>query len=159
MRLKRLVSPQLANSLVVCGVALLATALVIELGHAAPGAASVGDIIAFEPEPGPIHAGPALPADRIAVHRPGQFGCILDLATLRRHGGSLVTEARIAAEGQTWRLHWAGERTAPDSGDCGRSADLIVENTDLNRLIQAAGGFTTGTIQPVGSGAGALLVP
>jgi hypothetical protein len=159
VRLRRIVSPQLANSLVVCGVALLATALVMELGHATPGAVSVGDIIAFEPEPGSISAGPAIPSGRIAVHRPGQFGCILDLDTLRRHGGSLVTEARIAAEGQTWRLHWAGARTAPDSADCGRSADLIVDNSDLNRLIKAAGGFTAGSIQPEGASAVSLLSP
>lgn len=159
MRLRRSVSPQLANSLVVCGVALLSAALVMELGHAAPGSVSVGDIIAFEPEPGPITAGPVRPAGRIAVHRPGQFGCILDLDTLRRHGGSLVTEARIAAEGQTWRLHWAGERTAQDSSDCGRSADLIVENSDLNRLVEAAGGYSASSIQPIGSAGVALLTP
>ncbi len=121
----------LANSLMVGGVALAAALLIAELGHAAPDAVSVGDIIAFEPAPGPIGTGAVLPSGRIAVHRPNQFGCILDLNTLRRYGGSLVTEARLASEGESYRMHWAGERTAPNSGDCGPNADLIVERSDL----------------------------
>jgi hypothetical protein len=144
VRLKRSVSSQLANSLMAGGVALATALLIAELGHAAPDAVSVGDIIAFEPDPGPISTGGVLSSGRIAVHRPNRFGCILDIGTLRRYGGSLVAEARLASEGESYRMHWAGERTAPNSGDCGPNADLIVERSDLSRLAAAAGGHVVG---------------
>lgn len=156
MRLKRSVSSNLVNALLV-GAAMLAIAsLAAELGRAAPEPVAVGDIIAFEPDPGPL-AGGTLVSGRIAVHRPHQFGCILDLDTLRRSGGSLVAEARLASEGQSIRMHWAGRRTAPDSGDCGPNADLIVERHDLGRLAAAAGALVAG-IQPLG-GDGPLTRP
>jgi hypothetical protein len=133
------------------GLALAAALLVAELGHGTPDPVAVGDIIAFEPDPGPISGSAVLASGRIAVHRPNQFGCILDLDTLRRYGGSLVAEARLASEGESYRMHWAGERTAPNSGDCGPNADLIVERSDLRRLAAAAGGYV------VGIGAGSVL--
>ncbi|HVY13764.1 MAG TPA: hypothetical protein VHB27_00950 [Rhodopila sp.] len=140
MRLKRHVSSQLSNGLTVGGAALVAALLVAGAGKVARDPVSVGDIITFEPDPGAITTVSTLPSGRIAAHRPDQYGCILDLDTLRRFGGSLVTEARLASEGQSYRLHWAGERTAPDSGDCGSSADLILSRRDLNRLAAAGGG-------------------
>jgi hypothetical protein len=141
----------LTNSLMVGGLALAAALLIAELGHAAPDAVSVGDIIAFEPDPGPMPTGAVMPSGHIAVHRPNQFGCILDLDTLRHFGGSLVAEARLASEGKSYRMHWAGERTAPNSADCGPNADLIVERSDVSRLAAAAGGYIVG-IQPAGAG-------
>jgi hypothetical protein len=155
VRLNRSVSSRLTNSLMIGGVALAGALVIAELGQAAPDAASIGDIIAFEPNPGPIATGAVMPSGRIAVHRPNQFGCILDLNTLRHFGGSLVAEARLASEGQSYRMHWAGERTAPNGGDCGPNGDLIVERSDLSRLSRlaaAAGGYIVGT-QPVGAGA------
>jgi hypothetical protein len=125
---------------VVGGVVAVGAAGAASLASLAQDSAAVGDIIAFvpvanaEPDPDP----------RIAVHRPDQFGCVLDINTLRQIGGSLVIEAKMAAEGRTFRLHWAGERTTGDSADCGRSADLIVDNRDLNALAMAAGGFGLG---------------
>lgn len=151
MRLKRSVSSQFANSLMVGSAALLAAAIIAEFGHPAPSTISVGDIITFEPDPGPISSGSMMADGRIAAHRFGTFGCILDLDTLRRHGGSLVMEARLASEGQSFRVHWAGERTAADSGDCGPSADVILDRNDLTRLAAAAGG-AAGGIQAIGAG-------
>jgi len=90
----------------------------------------IGDIIAFEATP-KVTPGSG---QRIVVHRPGAFGCVLDLATIRQTGGSLVIEAQMAPEGSSYRLHWAGERTTADSGNCGASADLIVGWRDLEVL-------------------------
>jgi hypothetical protein len=123
---------------------VLATTLIAAAASFARITVQVGDIIAFEPDPASMAANPLIPAGRIAVHRPGQYGCILDLDTLRRDGGSLVAEARLASEGHSFRLHWAGIRTAPGSGDCGKSADLIINPDDLSRLAIAAGGFVIG---------------
>jgi hypothetical protein len=130
----------------------VAALVIAGVTHSARDAVSVGDIIAFEPEPEPITTGTAMASGRIAVHRPNQFGCILDLETIRRFGGSLVAEARLASEGLSFRMHWAGEHTAPGSGDCGPNADLIVERADLSRLAAAAGGYIVGGIHPIGGG-------
>jgi hypothetical protein len=102
--------------------------------------AAVGDLIVFEPNAGPV----ADTEPRLVVHRPDQFGCVLDLNTIRQSGGSLIIEARLSGDGQNYRLHWAGERTTADSGDCGHSADLIVDHSDLDNLAVAAGGFGLG---------------
>jgi len=97
----------------------------------------VGDIVAF--------ASGDLPGDetkiRIAVHRPGQSGCVLDLDTIRQTGGSLVVEARLLRPVPGFRLHWAGERTSSESDNCGNSADLFVGKGDLGSIAAAAGGY------------------
>lgn len=152
VRLRRSVPSHIANSLIVGLAALLAAVFIGALGKVTPDRISVGDIIAFEPAPGLIRASARLSAARIPVHRPNQFGCILDLDTLRQNGGSLVAEARLASEGESYRMHWAGVRTAPDSSDCGPSADLIVERRDLGRLLAAAvGSFGGSVIPPIGA--------
>ena len=118
--------------------AAVAAATVVNLMSAmAMGNAKIGDIIAFEPS----HDILTDAETRIVVHRPDQFGCVLDLNTIRQVGGSLVIEAQLSSEGNSFRLHWAGERTASGSGDCGQSADLIVDHPDLDSLVLAAGGF------------------
>jgi hypothetical protein len=106
----------------------------------------VGDIITFTPDPS-LWSSPGGGAERISVHRPGSFGCVLDLGVLRYLGGSLVAEAQFANEGHSFRLHWAGERTAADASDCGASADLIIDQSTLRQLARAAS---------AGSGASAL---
>ena len=118
-------------------VAMVAAGAVNLVSAAVMGNAKVGDIIAFEPS----HDIPLDVEARIVVHRPDQFGCVLDLNTIRQAGGSLVIEAQLSSEGNSFRLHWAGERTASNSGDCGQSADLILDRADLDNLVQAAGGF------------------
>ncbi len=151
MRIKRRIQAHHAHTLM--GAALVAVAITFVVGAAnsAKIRVQVGDIIAFEPDPATIANNPFIPAGRIAVHRPGQYGCILDLETLRHDGGSLVAEARLASEGHSFRLHWAGTRTAADSGDCGANADLIIDPDDLSRLAIAAGGFVTGSTKQAGT--------
>lgn len=56
-------------------------------------------------------------------------------------GGSMVIEARRMSGPPTYRVHWAGKRTASDAADCGRAADLILSRSDLMRLADVAGGF------------------
>lgn len=110
-------------------------ALAAALAAGAHPRSMVGDIIRFEPAQLPA----GVPEERIVVHRAGQFGCVLDLRTIRRDGGSLVVESQLADGGRSFRLHWAGGRTTIDSGDCGVGADLIVDRRDLARLTRAAG--------------------
>ena len=110
---------------------------IAELARAAP---HVGDIIAFTPS---VRA-PAVAATRLIVHRPDQFGCILDLNVLVHAGGSLVVEAQTADSAISYRVHWAGEHTSADSGNCGSDTDLIIDHHDLDVLALAAGGFGVG---------------
>jgi hypothetical protein len=81
----------------------------------------------------------------IAVSRPGQYGCILNLDTLHRTGGSLIVEARLAHPAPAFRLHWAGGRTSSDGGDCGHDADMIIQSDDLESLVHAASGYAIGS--------------
>jgi hypothetical protein len=120
--------------------AAITGATAVTLVSLAHSTARVGDIIAFEPsaEPGPETE------TRLPVDRPDRPGCVLDLNTIRRTGGSLIVEARLADSGRRFLLHWAGARTSADSSDCGHSADLIADRSDMDILALAAGGYGVG---------------
>ncbi len=135
-KLARMLFPAILGATAAMAAAGAAT-LVADAAH---GSVGVGDIIAFTP----LQDGTADLEARIVVHRPDQFGCVLDLNTIRQTGGSLVVEARMSGEAHSYRAHWAGERTTSDSGDCGSNADLIVDHNDLDSLALAAGGYGVG---------------
>ncbi len=96
----------------------------------------VGDIVSFAPSTDQ-QTGESI---RLIVHRSGQFGCVLDLAVLRRSGGSLVVESQVAEAG-SFRVHWAGERTSSDTANCGPDADLILDGQEMDLLAAGAGGY------------------
>jgi hypothetical protein len=100
----------------------------------------IGDIVVFA-----ANTSRAEPSGiRIAVHRPGQSGCVLDLDTIRRTGGSLVVEARLMRPISGFRVHWAGERTGAETEDCGASADMVLGRGDLTSLSMEAGSYGPG---------------
>jgi hypothetical protein len=127
--------PGLFSAAAVLG-AGFAVSLIATAGVVTP---EVGDMIVFTQDKAPASEAGA----RIAVHRPDQFGCILDLDTMHKSGGSLIVEARLAQPAPSFRLHWAGKRTSADSGDCGTSADMILGQSDLDGLARAAGGHAS----------------
>jgi len=100
----------------------------------------VGDMITFDMS----DEARVEPGVRLLVDRPNQFACVLDLDTIAHHGGSLVLEARLFAESHAFFLHWAGEKTSSDAGDCGKDADLIVDRRDMDVLASASGGYGVG---------------
>lgn len=121
-----------------CMLTLLGVAnAVSELGHAT---AHVGDIVSFTA----IAAQPVGDDTRLIVTRLNQIGCVLDLRILRKSGGSLVVESQINEVPGNFRVHWAGQRTSADAGNCGDSADLVVEGRELDILARAAGGYGAG---------------
>lgn len=144
MRIKQPKMLRLLAPVILVTTATVTGAATISLVAVAHGTAKVGDIIAFEPSSDPSDE----PEARLAVHRAGQFGCVLDLNTIRRSGGSLVVEMRLEDGGSRFQLHWAGARTTNDGGDCGRSADLILDRSDLDSLALAAGGYGVGRKRP-----------
>jgi hypothetical protein len=101
----------------------------------------VGDILAFVPSP-VVSGGDD---ERLLVHRQNQFGCVLDLSVLRRSGGSLIVETEIGGGASNFRVHWAGQRTSTDTGNCGSDADLVVDRRELNVLALSAGGYGVGS--------------
>jgi hypothetical protein len=127
---------------VVTGAACMVTLLVamnaiMAFNHTTP---RIGDIVTFI-------ASPQQPTDggaRVAAHRPDQFGCALDLNTLRHSGGSVVVESEVTRAPGSFRVHWAGERTTADTGNCGANADLILNTHELDILASAAGGYDVG---------------
>lgn len=99
---------------------------------------NVGDIVQFDPRA-------YMPVDaetEIVAPRPDAGACTLDLATMHTNGGSLVVEERIrtGANGR-YLVHWAGGRTAAGDRDCGRQADLTLDDAKLDMLAMAAGGW------------------
>ncbi|HLY89470.1 MAG TPA: hypothetical protein VKQ27_10855 [Acetobacteraceae bacterium] len=128
---------------VLLGVAAIALAgmvgtigLIRQVGTLGP---KVGDIVAFDPQdtmsrdikPHVI----AVPADQIGM------ACELDVQAMHQGGGSLIIESRRLEPGGGIRIHWSGARTATDGSNCGSSADLVVEQDDIEILALAAGGF------------------
>jgi hypothetical protein len=116
---------------------LVAMNAITQFSHATP---RIGDMVSFI-------ASPQQQADggtRVAAHRPDQFGCALDLNTLRHSGGSVVVESEINLAPGSFRVHWAGERTTAGTGNCGANADLILNTHELDILASAAGGYGAG---------------
>jgi hypothetical protein len=139
-RFMRLANEKLSRALVppvvgaVCVLGLVTTVNVVsKLTH------HLGDIVAFTAS----KRIPAGESTRLLVHRQNQYGCVLDLNTLRRSGGSLIVENQLGT-GRTFRVHWAGPHSSAGTADCGAQADLIVEKHDLDILALAAGGYGVG---------------
>jgi hypothetical protein len=108
------------------------------MAHLSP---HIGDIVSFTPS-----ADQGVEDNtRLIVHRPGQFGCVLDLSVLRHTGGSLMVESQVAETSGSFRVHWAGQRTSTDNASCGAQADLILDEQELDILALSAGGYGAGT--------------
>jgi hypothetical protein len=118
-------------------VALTAVHAIAAMAHIRP---HIGDIVAFTASVDT----PTEDGTRLIVHRPNQFGCILDLSVLRQSGGSLVVESQVADTSGSFRVHWAGQRTSADTANCGTHADLVLDGQELDILALSAGGYGAG---------------
>jgi hypothetical protein len=120
----------------------LSTFLVLQLDEFRP---KVGDIVAFRPGSQDTDMWQmTIPATLLTATGTPVEGCSLDPNVMAEKGGSLVVEGRQDAPSLQYRIHWAGSSTAPATGNCGDSANLLVSRTDLQRLANAAGGFGVG---------------
>ena len=133
----------IAGALLTVTTGLAAT---IELEQFGP---SVGGIIVFRPDAEATErwsvdatiVAPALVG--LPDSREGRR-CALSPSTMAIRGGSLLVEARRLSTPPTFRVHWAGGHTDGGPRDCGATADLVLERTELMRLANAAGGFSSG---------------
>jgi hypothetical protein len=120
----------------------LSTFLVLQLDEFRP---KVGDIVAFRPGSQDTDMWQmTIPATVISAMGSPVAACSLDPNVMADKGGSLVVEGLQDEPSLQYRVHWAGSETAPTSGSCGASANLLVSRTDLQRLANAAGGFGVG---------------
>jgi hypothetical protein len=121
-------------------------AAMVELEQFGP---AVGGIIVFQPDAAATERWSvnASVVDNAHVGLPGLAAarrCVLSPNVMALRGGSLVVEARRMSRPPVYRVHWAGGRTDSGPGDCGPMADLVLERTDLMRLANVAGGFSSG---------------
>lgn len=98
----------------------------------------VGDIVAFDP----LRQFPRDMKAQIAAEsaQAPSAGCLLDVRAMHAEGGSVVIEAKQPGERPSFRVHWAGQHTS-DSRDCGSSAELVLDQDDIETLVMAAGGY------------------
>src|SRR5579883_3142516 len=111
--------------------------LIHQVGELGP---KVGDIISFDPLDSFSRDMRARVAAIPAEDKPG-VACVLDVRAMHADGGSVIIEAREPRTSFAYRVHWAGSRSATDGGDCGSSADLLVNIDDVELLAMAAGGY------------------
>jgi len=90
----------------------------------------IGDMIAFHP------AGGTGAGKRLIVQTRSGTVCGLELGTLQASGGSFVVERPVP--GERFIVHWAGQRTSRGKGDCGSSADVLLNAKQLDMLGVAA---------------------
>jgi hypothetical protein len=100
----------------------------------------VGDIVTFDPLDSMSRDMTARIAAIPADNRPG-VACVLDVRAMHNGGGSVIIESRRPMTGYGLRVHWSGARSANDATDCGASAELLVNQEDMEVLAMAAGGF------------------
>lgn len=98
----------------------------------------VGDVLVFRPGV-TVAEGVTFTADRAGNAARSGASCVLDPGTMVQGGGSLVVESRLLKRHE-YQVHWAGARTASGAQNCGRSADLTLQQSDLETLVNAMGG-------------------
>ena len=111
--------------------------LIREVGEIGP---KVGDIVSFDPLDSMSRDLTARVTAMPADNRPG-VACVLDVRTMHAGGGSVIIESRQPLIPYGLRVHWAGTRSADDGTNCGSSAELLVNQDDIEVLAMAAGGF------------------
>ena len=106
----------------------------------------VGEIVSFNPQNGPRYwSQPGIAAVATVHGKPRE--CVLMPSVMAQFGGSLVIEAKELSHPPAFRAHWSGRHTATGPTDCGKSADLTLQLTQLRALANVAGGYGAGHLQ------------
>jgi len=120
----------------------LSTFLVLQLDEFRP---KIGDIVVFKAGSQDTDTWEmSIPVTTVSAIGLPITACTLDPNVMATEGGSLVVEGRQDEPSLSYRVHWAGTRTAPMPRNCGSAADVTVSRTDLQRLANTAGGFGVG---------------
>jgi hypothetical protein len=119
----------LIAGLLASSVAMVSAARTLDMGP------QVGDILVFR-------QGARMPADwefTVTTAATPASSCNLRPDVMATEGGSLVVEQRYQAP-HVFQVHWAGGHTSAASADCGASAELVLQGSDLQLLSNAVGG-------------------
>jgi hypothetical protein len=111
--------------------------LLRQVGELGP---AVGDIISFDP----LEKLSRDMQTKVTAKRAGEQAggaCVLDISAMHASGGSVVIEARQPQTNSGYRVHWAGAHSSDDPTACGASADLLLNQEDVEMLALAAGGY------------------
>ncbi len=111
--------------------------LLRQVGELGP---KVGDIVSFDPRETISRDVQAKIAATRAGDRAGA-ACALNVSAMHAGGGSVVIEARQPQTSRGYRVHWAGAHGSDDPAGCGASADLLLNQEDIETLAMAAGGY------------------
>jgi hypothetical protein len=141
----------LLSPLLLAGVAALTSFVgALDLARAlADMGPQVGDVITFQSDRGMTNDMSA----RLDVARITQGTCRLDAGVMHASGGSLVVERRQVSTPHRYQVHWSGLKTSTDDQNCGRSADLVLRDSDMEVLALAAGGYGVAHKQQLPMGA------
>jgi hypothetical protein len=113
--------------------------LALKIDHLRP---DVGDIIVFRPAAsGGMSWGVKVEATALVRRDAPVRPCVFDPREIAAYGGSLIIERTEGVNPVRFLVHWAGYRTAQGPGDCGAVADVTLDQHDVQRLANAAGGF------------------
>jgi hypothetical protein len=128
----------LTTALLVVVVSLTGVAGAVKLVRIAVNLApGVGDIISFDAK----SATPADTESQTVLAHDASGECMLDLGTLHRTGGSLIIETRVPGNPASYTVHWAGKQSSAGQHNCGTSAELTLNDSSLDMLAMAAGGW------------------
>ena len=98
----------------------------------------VGHIVTFGP------SGGGAGYEHVEVRRTDNSTCVLDSGLMRRFGGSLMVETRVADAQGDFLVHWAGRLTSNEATDCGSDAIIKIGRSELDLLAASAGGYGAG---------------
>jgi hypothetical protein len=131
-------------STIILGLVVLALAgtagtigLLRQVGEFGP---KVGDIVSFDPHETLSRDMQAKIAATRASDR-SERTCVLDINAMHASGGSMVIESRQPQTSSGYRVHWVGAPSSDDPASCGASADLLLNQEDIEILALAAGGY------------------
>jgi hypothetical protein len=132
-------APALAAALLILALGGVTTYLALRFDALRP---RVGDMIVFVPTTSDGDTWQLQVATTSVAGRDQAAGpCVFDPNEMSSGGGSLIVETREETNPPRFQLHWAGQHTAKGAGDCGATADVMLDRFDLQRLANSAGGF------------------
>jgi hypothetical protein len=102
----------------------------------------IGEAVVFDPRNGPRYwEQPGFLVSLASSTGGPARTCVLTPSIMAAGEGRLVLEAKEMTRPPMYRAHWAGGHTDRGGGDCGVSADLILQLSQVRALARIAGGW------------------
>ena len=139
------VDPRIAGTAGMLGFAIFVLALfgsMAALTELAQDGPDIGESVVFTPRQDTRYwEEPGIPVPRASPKDTATRHCVLTPSVMAEEGGRLVLETKEMARPPVYRAHWAGGHTDRGGGDCGVSADLTLQLSQVRTLARIAGGW------------------